>query len=570
MARMIPPSFTSHTVSQGEVDIFHALKDAPQTKDWTVLHSLDIAKHVSQVSGEADFVILVPNLGVLCLEVKACNSLSRSDGAWYYGSDPVPDYRGPFKQAEGAKHSIFNFLRDQIGSNIDAPFLSAVAFTHIPFQDKSPEWHAWQVIDKAKIDRDGVPLCIINALKSGRRHLETTGMAGWLKKSPTAPEISTTNKLTNLLRSEFEYFESPVSRKVRAAAETKKFTEEQFDALDLAEANDRIVYNGPAGTGKTFLAIEIARREASQGKKVLFLCYNEMLSQYLKEQVRPLIPAVYCSTVGGFMLKVAGVTAKDTNDFWDRELPQLAKERLTEADKFDVLVLDEAQDFMSLETVDFVDNALRNGLKKGHVRLFGDFDAQSVQKAEIKLAELKDGWIPDLVMCPLSKNCRNTPRVADLGSGFTNGLVKYRSILRADDRVAPSILPYAVTKEQTDLLMATLGDYKKNGIDLEETAILSCKAKGSAAQDIISMFSKDPAKALSEGQLESGLVCTTIRKFKGLERYGIIVTDIDNSDQESMSELLYIASTRAVGRLTLLVQKDIINKLTIKAYSDAA
>lgn len=48
MARMIPPSFTSHTVSQGEVDIFHALKDAPQTKDWTVLHSLDIAKHVFQ------------------------------------------------------------------------------------------------------------------------------------------------------------------------------------------------------------------------------------------------------------------------------------------------------------------------------------------------------------------------------------------------------------------------------------------------------------------------------------------------------------------------------------------
>lgn len=214
------------------------------------------------------------------------------------------------------------------------------------------------------------------------------------------------------------------SRKARAAAETKKFTEEQFDALDLAEVNGRIVYNGPAGTGKTFLAVETVRREASQGKKVLFLCYNEMLSQYLKEQVRPLIPAVYCSTVSGFMLKVAGVARKDTDEFWDKELPQLAKERLTEADKFDVLVLDEAQDFMSLETVDFLDSALRNGLRKGHVRLFGDFDAQSVQKAEIKLAELKDGWISDLVMFPLSKNCRNTPRVADLGSGFTNGLVK--------------------------------------------------------------------------------------------------------------------------------------------------
>lgn len=569
MAKMMPPSFTSHTVSQGEADIFHALQDSPSTKDWVVLHSLDIAKHITQVSGEADFIIIIPHLGVLCLEVKACNRLLREDGAWYYGGDTVPDYRGPFKQAEGAKHSILNFLKDKLGTNINAPFLSAVAFTHINFQDQSPEWHAWQVIDKAKIGRDGVPLAIVNALKSGRKHLETTDAGAWLKHAPTAPEVSTVNKIATLLRPQFEYFESPVSRKLRAISEAKSYTEEQFEGLDAAELNDRIVYNGPAGTGKTFLATETARREAENNRKVLFLCYNEMLGQHLKEQTRPLYPRVYCSTISGFMLKIANVSPQENDNFWNHDLPRLAKKALGEADKCDALVIDEAQDFMSLETIDFLDSVVCGGLKSGRVRLFGDFDAQAVQRADLKLRDLKDAWIPDLMYFSLSKNCRNTPRVACLGSGFTNGLVKYRSVLRPDDRVEPRVLVYGSSKEQADLLLKTMGEYKKLGIELHETSVLSCKYRDSAFQSIVSLLAANPEQAINDGRLDSGLICTTIRKFKGLERYGVIVTDIDNSEQRNLPELLYIASTRAIGQLTLLVQKDILSQITVRTLSDA-
>src|SRR3972149_10176290 len=106
MARMYPPSVFSGTKSPGEVEVFGRLRDDPVPPSWTLLHSLDIASHRSQLVGEADFVIIVPSMGVLCLEVKGCLSVRREQGAWFYGTDPVADRRGPFRQAAEAMHSV--------------------------------------------------------------------------------------------------------------------------------------------------------------------------------------------------------------------------------------------------------------------------------------------------------------------------------------------------------------------------------------------------------------------------------------------------------------------------------
>jgi len=106
MARMIPQTFPASCPSPGEREIFTRLMDEPSTMSWIVLHSLDIAHHLRQVSGEVDFVIIVPSLGVLCLEVKACYSLRRKDGLWFYGQSAQGDPRGPFKQSAEGMHSL--------------------------------------------------------------------------------------------------------------------------------------------------------------------------------------------------------------------------------------------------------------------------------------------------------------------------------------------------------------------------------------------------------------------------------------------------------------------------------
>lgn len=563
MARMLPPTISSDTVSPGEIAVFNALKTARGTEDWTVIHSLNIAKHISQVSGEVDFIIFIPSQGILCLEVKACTSLRREDDAWFYGSNANPDYRGPFKQAEGARHSLLQFIK-QTGIQLKAPFFSAAAFTHINFADQSPEWHPWQIIDRQKIDRYSIAQCILSTIKAGRSHFESTPAGSWLKNEKDEPSPQTIKRLVSILRPVFEYFESPASRKKRALDEIKKFTEEQFQALDSAELNDRMAYTGPAGTGKTFLAIETARREIEAGKKVLFLCYNEMLGDYLKDEITPLGCNAVCNTAAGFMLKITCLPPKKTDDFWNHELPQAAKQALAGGiAPFDVLVIDEAQDFMTLEFIDFLDASVKGGLKRGRVRLFGDFEGQAVQNAELSLAELKESWMPDLSIFKLGKNCRNTPRVGHLAGGFTNGVVKYAGFYRQDDGVEPGILTYASADEQSSLLITKLTEYKNQGIGLDEVAILSCRTQGSAIATIMQMYSNSAVDV--RDRLENGLICTTVRRFKGLERYGVIVTDIDDPSQRQIAELLYIASTRAVGRLTLLMHKHMASNIKYRA-----
>ena len=127
---MIPTFIAPETRSPGEHELFKRLRDDPGTADWIVLHSFNLPRHVTQVRGEADFVILAPGLGMLCLEVKAHRRVARdADGRWRLGNEP-PQSRSPFKQAEDNMHSLLAILRERRKAEADAIIAwSAVAFT---------------------------------------------------------------------------------------------------------------------------------------------------------------------------------------------------------------------------------------------------------------------------------------------------------------------------------------------------------------------------------------------------------------------------------------------------------
>ena len=61
-------------------------------------------------------------------------------------------------------------------------------------------------------------------------------------------------------------------------------TEEQYDRLDELEANPRCLFEGAAGTGKTLLALEYAKRASNSGANVLMVCFNRLLGDWLKLQ----------------------------------------------------------------------------------------------------------------------------------------------------------------------------------------------------------------------------------------------------------------------------------------------
>ncbi len=567
---MIPASIYRGCASPGEREIFRRLKDDPDTSDWFVLHSLDIANHRKQVSGEADFVAIVPTKGVLCIEIKACTSLQRTpDGLWYYGTNPKPDARGPFKQASEAMHSIREQLAKLRPDLAGAVFWPAVIFPYIPFNTVSGEWHPWQVIDRHIFMTRPLGKSIEMILDQARGHLKSNPAGSWFNPNSKEPSIEQSEAIAKALRPNFEFVESSKSQALRLGEELKRYTEEQFIALDALEANPRVAFTGPAGTGKTMLAIEAARRGRAAGRRVLLLCFNRFLGKWLEVQSAGLQPEVVTSTLHRHMLAVSGTepgAARSNPAFWDSTLPRLALEKLVEetdeANVFDELIVDEAQDILRNDYLDFLDLSLKGGLSSGQWRLFGDFEKQAIYgSANLSLEEVLNSRASNVPLYSLRVNCRNPPRVAETARLLGGLDPHYKKILRPDNGVEPRIRYYKDAGEQQELLVDSLESLKKAGFSGEDIVILSTRADAASVAAQV----KNPrwkARLKPFGTQGQGFTrYSSIYAFKGLEAPAIVVTDVESISDPASMALFYIGITRAVDRLVLLVHESVRNEV---------
>ena len=164
-------------------------------------------------------------------------------------------------------HSLRERLARQHRQFDRVPFWSAVCFPFIDFAEESPEWHSWQVIDRRALQAQPIARLIEGVLDQARKLLVEREV-GWFHPERREPTPAQCDALVGVLRPDFEFFESPKSRLMRLDEEVRHYTEEQFEALDTIDANPRLVFDGPAGTGKTLLAIEAARRAVSRGRRV--------------------------------------------------------------------------------------------------------------------------------------------------------------------------------------------------------------------------------------------------------------------------------------------------------------
>ncbi len=85
MARMIPPRPSQDVKSAAEKKIFRMFETDPECKNFTVLHSLGLASHIKRQYGEIDFVVLAPNEGIFCLEVKGGRVKRERGSLVFYG-----------------------------------------------------------------------------------------------------------------------------------------------------------------------------------------------------------------------------------------------------------------------------------------------------------------------------------------------------------------------------------------------------------------------------------------------------------------------------------------------------
>ena len=590
--RLIPPHIDPDTPSDGEKLLFSLFENAgPDVSGWTVLHSQDLAHHRRQMEGEIDFMVVAPGLGVLVIEVKGCHQLRRKGGLWFYGHDPHGDPRGPFKQASEAMHSLRDRMARQRAHLNGVVFQSAVCFPFIDFADVSEEWHSWQVIDHARLQQRTLVEWVVAALTQARERAESLHKA-WFDPRAGEPTQAQCEEIVRVLRHDFEFYESPKARAARIDEEIRHYTESQFEALDHMRRMPRVVFDGPAGTGKTLLAIEAARRARAAGRRALLLCFNRPLAEWLREQTAGLCDA---TTVSDHMVRAAGIPAGSPKlgggtEFWDDELPRLAAEGLIDKPcDYDELILDEAQDVLRHQFLDVLDFSVAGGLGEGFWRIFGDFRHQAIYDDSVDLDGFCGSEGNACVVFELDENCRNAPAVAAFacaGAGIcgdgANGpgadgagsRGAYARCLRPDEGDVPEVRFYRDAGQQAELLCGALEELREDGFTGPQVAVLSTRNDTAcAAASVTEQSWRDRLTPLMRAtprgpvtDLRSTKIrYASIHRFKGLEARAVVLTDIERLDSARERDLFYVGATRATQRLIVLANEALRARLRLSS-----
>ena len=134
----------------------------------------------------------------------------------------------------------------------------------------------------------------------------------------------------------------------------ERLTQYRFDVLDALSDHEQLVFQGGPGTGKTWVALEIAHRWAKAGRRVLFLCYNLALEGWLKAVCLKLSENIVVTSFGDLgedLLKRPHPTDFVNRDaksrYYDTELPEAMARVLADPGfqpRYDALIVDEAQD----------------------------------------------------------------------------------------------------------------------------------------------------------------------------------------------------------------------------------
>ena len=561
MARMSPNIISPDTRSDGERKLFNLLRDDPATKDWTVLHSIDIPRHINNVTGEADFLVIVPGHGILILEIKGHYNIKREEGMWYYGPESYGDPRGPFKQVREAMYSIQKFIRYQRKDLSRLLVCSAVItpFTKIDPGSESLEWKDEELIDIDDFSLEQVVNKLLTSIESYHRTVQASRTSRWYHPENSRPTVEQGQELYDLLRPNFTSITSGPSRGEDEKKEVLFFTKEQSEALYNMSLHSRILYTGPAGTGKTFMACESAIRRPKEDR-VLVLCFNRNLSFWLIDNLKG-YENITVSHVHKFMVDTSRINIGKydrTDDFWNHGLPQKAYSIMSKRKKdelFDCLVVDEVQDMFIRDYLDFMDSCLKGGLAEGTWSFFGDFENQAVTKqldTEIKDLEEMTNFAP----FTLRKNCRNTPRIVKRLENFTNLSPKYNGTLRHDNHLTPDLIYYTSKEDQCEQLVRKLEELFGLGYQGNDIIVLSTTKHDPVPERQLGPRWSGRIKEYSIKKNQD-VQWTTIHSFKGLESPAIILTDIERLSDEKAINLLYVGMSRAQSNLTLMMSHEL-------------
>lgn len=286
---MLIPSTIKDFDSQGEKILFNKLKTDSRYNGLIILHSQFLAQHITSVSGEIDFLLLYPNHGVFALELKH-GRVERIGGVWKFYNrkgEVNTSTKGPFRQVNDAMHSLRKWILQNCHISKKPKlekilFGTGVIFSGIDeFIDIGPEGFPWQVLYREFIVRNKL-IDYFENLSRGWHNERSSQI--WYDLHQSRPSEDDCLYILKLLRGDFSRDYTLLNKIRDNASVIEAFTNSQLDKYSHIFYNDRNLITGPAGTGKTILAYQLAIELIKSNNRVLFLCFNARLGKKIKHE----------------------------------------------------------------------------------------------------------------------------------------------------------------------------------------------------------------------------------------------------------------------------------------------
>jgi Cdc6-like AAA superfamily ATPase len=569
---LIPDNITDFN-SIGEKILYMKFKNDGTTKSMYVLHSLFTNHHIKNISGELDFLVLAPNEGFFCIEVKH-GGISRTNGDWCFtdrfGKSTIKK-TSPFAQQNATMNSIRNFVLNKIKHKKELHdrfskllWGSGVAFTSMKESiDFGPEGHSWQVLSEKGLS---LPISSYISTLSKGAHTESSGKY-WYDINTSRPTKKDCEVLLKILRGDFEINYSEISKINDIETLIEEYTKEQFVLLDFVNYNKRCLIEGHAGTGKTLMALEIAERRIRENLNVGVFCFNNQLGYKLSNSLQNQDKITFAGTLHSYIAQntdsIPPNNPSELQKYYSEDLPiefLIKNENISNEDKLDVLILDEAQDLITPYYIEVFDSILKGGIRNGNWIMFGDFSNQAIYlNNPDQIFELLNSQGNYTKFPPLKINCRNTKKIASQNTLITGSTIPEFSTRNPEGNNV--ISKYSTKSSQVKLIEDIILDIVKRKIPLDKVTLLSPKRIDNS---IIGDF--NPVLEF----INKGVQTSTIQGYKGLENTIIILFDFDEITSNEMQRLLYVGISRARQELYLVLDKsheESVNKLIQKNYT---
>lgn len=576
MAKMIPDLSDlqlEEVPSRAEAKVYKALRDS-LGNDYVVFFQVSwiLRREDEQAKdGETDFLVCHPKHGYLCIEVKGGGvGFDARSGEWFSvdRSQNKHAIKNPISQALKAKYSIRNKLNESDRWR-NLALNRAVRGHAVFFPD---------VGDVKQFSRPDLPTVLIGCAK------DLSEAKNWIKNAFNywGNEYSNSTPLgkngIDVIHDIFaKSFAVPPLISIQLAEQESRrlhLTNDQIRVLDFLRAHRRVAVSGGAGTGKTVLAVEKAKRLANEGFKTLLTCYNRQLADHLA-QICGSIPNLVVMSFhqlchyqvkkadqisGRDLVAEAKVTYPGKN-LYDVQLPNaLAYSLDIVPDRYDAIVCDEGQDFREDFWVPL--ELLLDDFEKSPLYVFFD-DNQNIY-ARVGTFPIQDEPFS------LSMNCRNTAPIHRGAYKFYKGEPVSPPDNPGDEIEFDRIEGRNQQAKKINARIVELID--KQGVSPGDITVLIADAlhKAEYYSLLFRLPLPKPAKWLEEGvRGDKEVLVDTIQRFKGLESPIVFIWGLDTLDLTRYAELLYVGMTRAESFLVFVAKAETCaDILTFEAKSE--